>query len=902
MNAQNSSILHQSMRVLLLYFIIGITALSVVRMKAVDISFGAYYTKLHEGQKWETYSRTGKYADVVVHISHSGGDLVFWRGNSYLPYWKTKTGQWNLAEIVHRSGDGAEPMPDRANVYSHVEIITNTPSVVVVLWRYLSNFTVGNPNGGVSPNNFVDEVFTITPNGRIRRIVRKGTREVAAWNDPLNRTTQVLQLNTNGALEISRVNPKHSESEKRVKGNRIINSPVVAPTLQFQFNEGVGNSTEESTTKTMLTVPGPKVYWKKGISGTALEFDGYNTVVALPENKAPKVEGGSLSLEAWFTLGAYPWNWAPLIQQGDNAGYFLGVDSHGYPGFMIEVDGKWEQLSVSNHPPYTDSNHMAVFKWYDVVGTYNKNNGMMRLYINGKEVADKTVGKGGVQTTNADVRVGKAGILRVPTHATHDTLPSNFGIDGLIDEVKVYNVALSESEVAASFNRYNPGAEVMNSPDMQKRQFPVPNTDGNFGAIYTHLPYYETWDNLFRFGRYADVVVGFDQLPIHFVFWRGVSYIPMMVNGSNQWFTEEFNETGGTPEAPGDCEPMSDKACYDSHAKILENNPARVVVQWRYRLANPDHYWANYDTTTGWGDIADWYFYIYPDGVASVKMHLYTSYASNPKAWHEWDEQIAVLSPGQHPESVICKAPVMTLVDSTGKVSDYDWNPNPPNPKYGGNIIQMIHFTGKQSPFAIQNFTDDGSDTYSAERTWYSVFPAWNHWPIAQVNSSGRNATFPDRASHSSISNLGLPMYLQRSGNVPFQEKLLMEGMTDLPAASLTNLAKSWLNAPAAVNASGGISLGYAQPDRAYRFKYGTAPLSFQIDASENSPINNLCFEIRNWNSGTDKASLKINGVSQAPGTNFRQGINIDTNGNYTLIIWVRLSAISPQNFEITRM
>ena len=28
------------------------------------------------------------------------------------------------------------------------------------------------------------------------------------------------------------------------------------------------------------------------------------------------------------------------------------------------------------------------------------------------------------------------------------------------------------------------------------------------------------------------------------------------------------------------------------------------------------HVVANYDQETGWGDWADWYYYIYPDGVA----------------------------------------------------------------------------------------------------------------------------------------------------------------------------------------------------------------------------------------------------------------------------------------------
>jgi hypothetical protein len=127
-----------------------------------------------------------------------------------------------------------------------------------------------------------------------------------------------------------------------------------------------------------------------------------------------------------------------------------------------------------------------------------------------------------------------------------------------------------------------------------------------------------------------------------------------------------------------------------------------------------------------------------------------------------------------------------------------------------------------------------------------------------------------------------------------------MEGMTDQPATELTALARSWLKAPAVTNLSGGTSQGYNQSHRAYGFTLGAAPLSFQIEATDNNPIQNLCFEIKNWKSRTAKAKLKINGVSQAPGPNFRQGVNIDTDGTYTLIVWVDLTAISLQSFEIT--
>ena len=873
-------------------FLLTVITITAARGQA---GFGAYYTKLITGQEWEAYSRTGDHPDIVLQLSKPEGQLVFWRGNSYLPYWKTARGQWNLTEIVSRSGDGVKPMYDRNNVYSNVRIIENTSTKVVIHWRYLASFVKGNPHREVNPYNFTDEVFTITNDGIITRSIRKGTEKTDDWNDPLNMTLQTLKLNEDGFAGLSLTNPAHTRSMSIVKGNPVLKPVGINPVIWFNFNEGEGDLTKERITDTFSSVPGPKTLWKKGVSGTSLQFDGYNTVVSLPSAKSPLLNGGSLTLEGWVALGACPWNWAPIAQQGENDGYFLGVNSHGYPGFMLKVNGIWEQLTVEAFPPYNDASHMELFKWYHIAGTYNKTDGALRLYLNGNEIAGKQIGTGGVQIVKTDFRIGKAGILREPTEGTNINLPSNYGIDGLIDEVKVYDKALSSSQVKASFDLLNTGSAVSDFPDMQKRKLPVPSTDGQFKAVYTHLQYYETWENMFRFGDYADIVVGFDQSPVKFVFWRGVSYIPMIVNESNQWFTNEFSETGFTKDAPGDCEPMSDKGSWDSHVRVIENNNARVVVSWRYRLTEPGHHWANYNDTTGWGDIAEWDYYIYPDGVASKVMRCYSS---KPDTWHEWDEQMVILGEGQHPESVLSRTPVMTLVDSSGNATDYDWNPNPPEPQFKGQILQKIHFTGKFDPFTIQNF--NGGDIYKGERTWYSVFPVWNHWPTAQVNSSGRNASFTDRAAHSSVSHLFWPFSSQQRGKISYDEKLLLEGMTDQPAASLTGLARSWLRAPEVLSESGGSSLGYNQAHRAYGFISEGPRLSFKIDASENNPINNLCFEIRNWGN-SESAGLIVDGKVWKEGSDFRQGKIIDTDGTYTIIIWISLNSISPGSFQIIK-
>jgi hypothetical protein len=873
---------------------IGLAALSALgvlpsRVGAADIF--AYYTRVDSGAPFERFARVDDCADIVVKLEKPSGQMVFSRGTSYLPYWQTAKGRWPLDEIVRRSGDGTAAMPDRVNLFAHASIVQSNESRVVVQWRYLSLFSKGNPCGNLDPRNFVEETFSITPDARVIRVVKQGTSTIDEWNDPLNQTTQVLTLSDTGISEMSRTKPARSATAPPVKGNPERGPTMAPPCVWFKFDEAQGDEVTEAISGVRVKVAGHKTLWKQGVSGTALQFDGYCSAIALSCEKAPRING-ELSLEGWIALGAYPWNWAPIVQQGDDDGYFLGIDSHGYPGFMARIGGVWQQLSVPSRPPYADGNHLPLFRWCHVAGTYNKADGMMRLFLNGKEIAKKTVGTGGVQSVHADIRVGKAGILRTPTEGTHDTLPSDFGLDGLIDEVKIYNAALGASQVAESYKNFYPGPAVAAAPDMQKRAFPLPTTDGKFKAVYTHLPYYETWENLWRFGPYPDVVVGFDRLPVKYVFWRGVSYIPMIVNEKNQWYTNEFNETGG-PTAPGDNEPMSDKGCWNSHVRIIENTPARAVVHWRYWLSNPDHYWANYNATTGWGDISDWYYYIYPDGVAVKRMRCYTS---QPDGWHEWQETIAVLGEGQHPESVLAKSPVLTLVDPGGKAFNYNWNPDPPAPDYRNKIIHLIHYMGRYSPFTIQRF--NGGDVYSGERTSYSVFPSWNHWPTAQANSSGRNARFTDRAAHSSVNHVLWDLSGQQKGEVPYLEKTLMEGMTDKSAVSLVALAKSWLQPPPLETISGCRTSGYDASQRAYVLTATGASPSFRIVASNEHPLVNPCFLVKNWNCD-DKATLELDSRPQADGPGFRQGIVRDPNGRQALIVWLELNAVVARSFKL---
>ena len=864
-----------------------LTALLVAHAPAQSLAadFHAYYTRVDSGEPFEKFSRTGDYPDIIVKLGALKGRLVFWRGASYLPYWETAKGKWFLDEIVPRHGDGEGRRFDKVNAFSRVALVESSAKRVLISWRYLPEFKAGNPYREIDPTRFVDEQFEIFPDGTITRLIKQGTVKSDDWSDPLNQTTQVLKLSADGVREVSRKEPRHSRPAKPIAGNPSHGNAVIRPVREWRFDEAMGDQAVESITGEPCEIAGRKSLWRKGVSGTCLQFDDYNTVVSLPAAKAP-VNCGSLTLEGWFAIGAYPWNWVPIIQQGDEDGYFIGMDAHAHAGFKLKVGGICQELVATNQ--------LARFRWYHAAGTYDRGSGTMALFLDGERVATRSVGSAGIQTSSEPIQIGKGKPRRPVDPVRENTFITSYAFDGLIDEVRIYDQALKPEQVTASYQKFLPPAGLVQSPDMDRRALPAFDTVGRFGAQYTRLKFHDAWDNLWCVGPHADVVVGFDQSPVKFVFWRGTSYIPMLVNEEDQWYSNEFNETGGRSGGQGSQEPMSDKDALFNHVRVIENTPARVVVHWRYPLVTAlDYVNANYNPETGWGDWSDWYYYIYPDGLAVKKMHLWTDQPDS----HEWQETMAILGPNQHPEQVLETEPALIMADLDGHATPYSWKKGPPaTVDYGNKKILIVNYRARYDPFTIGNFT--GGDVYGSELTPYSVFCSWNHWPVARILSDGRYATFPDRASHSSLSHVYLPNFRTGAGERPFEEKLLMEGLSRFSAKELSPLAKSWLQAPAIEMLSDCRNPGYDPSQRAYVLcATGPSP-SFRIAASALHPIANLCFVVKNWNC-EDVAQLRINSKVERAGPAFRQGIVRDPNGRPALVVWLQQQGTEPASFTL---
>jgi hypothetical protein len=424
-----------------------------------------------------------------------------------------------------------------------------------------------------------------------------------------------------------------------------------------------------------------------------------------------------------------------------------------------------------------------------------------------------------------------------------------------------------------------------------------PSGPGKFGAYYTELKYYPEWDNYWRMGEYADVVVRFDKEGEKFIFWRGTNYIPHWVSENNIWYNNEFTETW---ETIGSSEPMSDKQCRYSQVRIIESNDARVILHWRYALNDVNYRIAWQDSVTGWGDWCDEIYTIYPDGIGTREVTLYTSHFGDNEEratddyGHEWQEGIVVYSANKKPEDDV-NIDAVHVANMKGDTASWSWEiPGKPkvNIPEGSNIV-LMNIKSSLKPFII---SPPGCklDAYEGSQNG-SHFRWRDHWPTTLEPTPGRDASGKQAAHGSFFHVTNIPVYRRDDHSIT---KVMLNGMVTNSLNELIQLAKSWIDAPKVVDCEACILDKFDALQRAYILNAENSAMSFKVEASKNSPVFNPCFLIKNWNQKSD-VDLKINNIKKDIVKDYRVGVEHKINGNDDLVIWLELKSEEPFTISI---
>lgn len=878
-----------------LFLFITCAFLMDVPVYAESSEFYAYYTRL----AYNDDNNTGKYADIIVNLGRQG-QFIFSREYSYLPFWEVSGKKHFLNRILPFVGDGPPERPDKINKCSYVRIIEDTPDKITVHWRYApdqkrDSFTRFRETycGDIGQYyaEYADEYFTIKANGTVFRRVKKGCYKLDDWNDPANVVTQTLQLTPTG-ITVGKTTPaalQHLPGEP-VQEQTVIEKSSQPPRLWLRFDEGLkpnGHTTLESVRETRCQIGGMDSYWRTGVSGSSLSFDGYTNRVTVPASDVPEVHH-SFTIQAWIAPQEYAWNWAGIVDrdQEKKAGYSLGMNHIGQIGIYAYVDGEWRGLMTSQKAP--------LLAWTHVTAVYEESSGFS-MYFNGVLVGTKKTSGEIKDAGDMDLYVGMAHEKQFPwayeRQITRQFL-SNMVFSGRIDEVRIFDSALSPSDIYSDYLRSKP--EV--TTPLHFWVLPAgPAEADQFGAFHTKLECSPEWDGLWRVGDDADIVVAFDDKPCRFVFWRGTNYLPSLVSEPGPagiWMSDQ-----GPENYTDECfEHMSDKMCRYSHVRLIENTDARVVVHWRNTSVSISYDWMEVDEN-GWGLWTDEYWTIYPDATA-VRYQVSRRLKDLPA---QTQQNELMSQPGTRPEDNVPYDSV-TLSNLDGDTETWNYSVGTTflnSPPIEGN--KNLVYTNINSRYKHFNIGEIGS-WWKAYSQWESMrmayghsrYNAWNHYPFGLLPSDGTVATGIDRVTSSCLGTLCGLEHLLDDGRT---ELYNIYGMTDLPASELKTLNRSW-NTPAEMNSlKGGISDGYDKRQRAYPIIRKMDTITFSLAASQDKPVLNPCFVIKHWGS-TSTARVEIDRKKQT-GRRVRQGVIRDTDGTRTMVIWLEQTSTRKTHYTI---
>lgn len=203
----------------------------------------------------------------------------------------------------------------------------------------------------------------------------------------------------------------------------LLDPTTVGLVAAYSFNEATGAAVADSSGNGNTGSIANATRTLAGKYGGALVFDGTTALVTIADSASLRLTT-AMTLEAWVNPSTVSSAWRDVIYKGDSDYYLEGTSA---PSGLPAMGG-----TFSSNPLY-GTEALTTNTWSHLAATYD--GATVRLYVNGSQVASRSQ-TGAIPTSASPLQIGG------------DSIYGQF-FSGAIDEVRVYNVALTLAQIQA---------------------------------------------------------------------------------------------------------------------------------------------------------------------------------------------------------------------------------------------------------------------------------------------------------------------------------------------------------------------------------------------------------------------------------------------------------------------
>ncbi len=194
---------------------------------------------------------------------------------------------------------------------------------------------------------------------------------------------------------------------------------------------GNGN---HGTLQTFSNPPTATSGWASGKLGKGLEFDGTSDYISIPNSSSLQMNQ-NMTIVAWVNVDDAS-NLRFILEKGlnDNDNYGFYTAGSGVLNFEFQDSGSVYRSFTSN------TGAVVLDQWRQVAVVFDDTNNLITFYSNGSVNRQQAMAYSFLGTQTDELKIGR-----------QNYGGSNYYFDGTMDEVRIYNRALSASEIATLY-------------------------------------------------------------------------------------------------------------------------------------------------------------------------------------------------------------------------------------------------------------------------------------------------------------------------------------------------------------------------------------------------------------------------------------------------------------------